>query len=596
MYIKKASITPDKVLAGDSETIEIRLIAGKDFSAKGTRIIFDFPATLGFARPADYDQEDDGYVEILVSNPGVKYKKRVWDMEILDFPTENKTSFKGMAQRIYVLDFIDGQMKEDDEIVLCWGISRNGMSIGAKMGTLVPKPNYQCAVDVRYYTDSNRGLPELGRDFKGYTRPKAGQELSLSLSIKPREYKSMRAIRKGSKVFVQLKDKFHNIVDSQEAERTLEKLGLEGIGHFNDSGIYETDVKEAGDRNIKITPDMQNVFEGKNIYFGDLHTHSSHSNDCIEREKMTMTPHDTFEYGRNTACLDFMAVTDHHQPWDIERNKIGFNPWVKLTEVAKTKTAEGEFLAFPGFEFRGPRGDTAVILKETPDYNTIDDPALSDIRKIWSAIDKDNLLTIPHYHNPGSLDEDEWYCDLAVEPVQEIYSCHGSYEDNGSIERSVPRIKSKRKDRYARYILNKGYRYGLVCNSDGHKGNPGTNGLTAVYSKELTKDSIFKAIKNRHVYGTTNARIKLLFTLNDRLMGSEIERADIYKFHIEAEAEDKIKYLDLICDGEITHRFTPGSEVFIESGNINKITGYMYVKVVQMDNHMAYSSPVFIKS
>jgi hypothetical protein len=77
----------------------------------------------------------------------------------------------------------------------------------------------------------------------------------------------------------------------------------------------------------------------------------------------------------------------------------------------------------------------------------------------------------PHFHNPGTLPEGEWF-------------------------------------------LRAGHRYGIVCNSDGHKGRPGSNGLTAVFSEDLSRDATFTALRARRCYGTTNARILLVFGIN----------------------------------------------------------------------------------
>jgi len=65
-----------------------------------------------------------------------------------------------------------------------------------------------------------------------------------------------------------------------------------------------------------------------------------------------------------------------------------------------------------------------------------------------------------------------------------------------------------------------GYRHGIVCNSDGHKGRPGAShpgassfgalgGLTCFLAGELSRDGIFSAMRRRHHYGTTGARLHL---------------------------------------------------------------------------------------
>ena len=65
-----------------------------------------------------------------------------------------------------------------------------------------------------------------------------------------------------------------------------------------------------------------------------------------------------------------------------------------------------------------------------------------------------------------------------------------------------------------------GYRVGIVGNSDGHKGRPGadfpgasffgaTGGLTCYIADKLDRDAIFDAMRRRHHYATTGARIYL---------------------------------------------------------------------------------------
>jgi hypothetical protein len=66
----------------------------------------------------------------------------------------------------------------------------------------------------------------------------------------------------------------------------------------------------------------------------------------------------------------------------------------------------------------------------------------------------------------------------------------------------------------------KGYRVGVVCHSDDHKGRPGNTrpgastfgaigGLTCYYMPELTRDALFAALRQRRHYGTTGTRLWL---------------------------------------------------------------------------------------
>ena len=597
-YIRNVSISPITALAGDSVEITIRLEVGRDFITQGSGLVYDLPATLGFSRPSCYDQEDDGYAAVFVSNPDVYYEKKVFDMEYQRFGNKVNASFKGMAQRLFAILFHEGELSEGDEVVFKWGFTRNGFGTGTKVTTIVPYPDYDNIVHVRYFEDSDLALPDLGRDIKGQKRPVPDAEVPLSFRVIPREPEKIRIIKQAEKTSVLILDRFANICPISDIHEFLEG-NLRG--HFNGHGVYELDDRHAviTSKGLPMTdtPSMQKVYGEKNIYFGDLHTHSATSNDTIEREKMIMTPDLSYDYAKESACLDFLAVTDHHQPWDEERNKIGEPRWGELSQAVEKHDKPGSFLAFEGFEFRCQRGDTTVIIKDHFDYSEIDDPSLTDIRKVWEKFQGRDYLTTFHFHNPGSLKEDEWFkCPYeGIEPVIEIYSCHGSYEMDKVLERNTPEIKFRRKDRNGTYFLNNGNIYGLTCNSDGHKGNPGSNGLTAVYAESLDKESIFEAIRKRQVYGTTNARIRLLFTANSELMGAVLPASETQReFYFSIKGEDKLKSVDIIRNGELYHRYRPDTIAFEEMLTIqDEEKAYYYVRATQFDNHIAYSSPIW---
>lgn len=598
-YFKTVDVVPCEILAGDSVEITIRLVAGPDFSAENTRIILDLPAYLGYTRPTRLDQELNGYITVLCSNPDINYIKRMWDMEIMDFPTKGRTSFNGMAQRLFVLDLLEGKAQEDDEILIKWGYTRDNYGVGTKVSTVVLKSEFYNTIHVRYFLDSTMGLPDLGRSFKGYERPKPDVEIPVSYRVLPREPEQMRIIHKQNKSYLLPLDRFGNISSQEDIHELIgEKISAEK----NSYGVFEIKSPYIQLTSKKLpkyeAPSMENVYQGMNIYFGDLHTHSSVSNDCIEREKLDITPDGMFEYAKKVSVLDFLAITDHHQPWDIERNKIGESNWAIIQEAVRKYNCDGEFAAFAGLEFRCSRGDTAVIFNEVFNYNEIDICEMKDIRDLWRMFEGRDYITIPHFHNKGSLKDGEWYaCPYdGVETLLEIYSCHGSYESDKVLERHIPENKPFRNDRHGKYFLGSGYRYGLTCNSDGHKGNPGRNGLTAVYATELTKDAIINAIRSRYVYGTTNARIRLLMTINGSLMGSVVKSAEKNSLYVSVQGERPFKAVDIIKDGELYQRFKPNeisfeTEVSFENTN----NSYWYVRATQIDNHIAYSSPIWME-
>ncbi len=595
---KETSLSPRAISAGDSAEFIIRLIAGPDFTKEKSRIIFDFPGTLGMSRPGLMHQEESGFVQVYVSNPETGYQLRVWDMEIADFISREKRSWREMAARLAVLD-LDGGIKEGDVLELRWGDASGGFGPGTKVTSVVPRRKFECRVHVRYFESHEDGLPDFGRSFKGYERPAPVCEAALPFRVLPRPASRLRLLRKTDRALLIPHDIYCNVAEDIPLDELVETAAAPSQ---NELGVYQF-----ADKNVQVaarklplrqTPAMDNVFEGYNLYWGDLHTHSAFSNDCVEREKMDMRPGDLMAFARQRAGLDFHAVTDHHQPWDIERNKIGRDCWEETIESAREHDRAGEFLVFPGIEFRCRRGDTVVLFNGFPEYKEIDRPEWRDIREVWKALPGNDFLTIPHFHNPGGLEPDEWWERLAggIEPVLEIFSCHGSYERADALEHRIPLSKHARPDRYGAYFLRRGLRYGLVCNSDGHKGHAGMNGVTAVFAKSLDKNALLEACRQRRVYGTTNARIRLIFTGNGQLMGSIVPNASEKRLFIDVTGEGPLKKVEIFRNAELWRRFAPEGLTFqTELAVREDDPSFWNVRVTQTDNHIAFSSPLWFE-
>jgi hypothetical protein len=601
-YFIEASVSPHEILAGDSTEITVRLILGPDFSSEGSRIVFDMPGYFGYSRPSYFEQEVDGYTEVLCSNPDLTYKTGVWDVEAMAFTRDlNRGNSKSSAQRFFVIDFLEGQVAKGDELLIKWGYTRDGFGIGTRVTTLVLEKEFYNTIYVRYFKDGSIGLPDLGRSFKGYERPVPDTEISVKFRILPREPEKMRLIRTAKNARLSVLDRFSNICS---VENIRDFINEEPEGYYNSFGVYELSSPAVHITSKTLpfyaTPVTTNVFEGKNIYFGDLHVHSSASVDCIERERLDIDAEMSFEYAKNVRGLDFLAITDHHKPYEEERRKISKEHWEKLNEAVERYSKDGEFLGFAGFEFKCNRGDTVVVFNEKVKYEDINNSHLKSIENLWSYFRDKNFITIPHMHDPGSLPLSQWKCCpyKGVEPILEIYSCIGNYEDHNALERGLPEYwtSQSRWDRNGRYFIKEGYHYGFICNSDGHKGHPGSSGLTAVYAEELTKDAIFEAIRNRNVYGTTNARIRLLFTINGKLMGSVLPNAVKKDIHISVKGERNFKAVDIIKNGELYKRFKPYSSEFETDLTIccDEKSNW-YVRATQVDNHIAFSSPIWFE-
>lgn len=596
-----AVISPDDVVVGQSHEFAIRLTVGAEYPNRPTRIVYDFPGQLGFSRPTRLHHELDGYLQAYVSNPRVGYDVRLWNSEAgqfisRDYMREGNPN-RAASVRHAVLD-LDAGLAQGDTVTLLWGETGMGFGPGTKVTTVAPRPDFRCTLEVRWFDSQEKGMPDYGRDWEGYERPRPDESIDLSFRVRPQAPCRLRLLRRPDKAQLVVADLFHNQAETESHKDLVEGPQPDGRNPFGVSEYADRNVQIAS-RNLPMTvsPDMIDVWDGYNIYWGDIHTHSAFSNDCIERARMDMTPHDLMGFARHRAGLDYYAVTDHHQPWDKPRNHVGRTRWERTMEALEEHDAPGQFLVYAGIEYRCPRGDTALVFNWSPEYDELMGEDLTDIRKMWERLQGRDYLGIAHFHNPGKLPDGEWWQNVAsgIEPVLEIFSCHGSYEREDALEHRIPLIKQSRPDRYGAHFLEQGLRYGLVANSDDHKGHVGVHGITAAYAKSLDKDAIFEAYRARRVYATTNARIRLVFTANGAPMGSILENTADKALHIDVAGEAPLKKIEVFRNGA-PYRLWPGEGAMRFQNDLNideDAPSFWYVRATQLDNHTAWSSPIW---
>ncbi len=233
-------------------------------------------------------------------------------------------------------------------------------------------------------------------------------------------------------------------------------------------------------------------------FWGDLHGQSG--------ETVGINPlKEYFEFARDIAFLDVTS----HQANDFH---IKSEFWQQINSLSNEFNVDQKFIVFPGYEWSGNTpvgGDHNVFyrLEGRPIYRSshalltdrsdIDSDAPT-IRHLFKKLDDEDCIVYAHV---GGRPADIAYADAPkLRTAVEVHSDWGTFE-------------------WIMFDAFKlGYRVGLVCNSDGHKGAPGANhpgasefgaysGLTCFLTNKLTRDSIFECLRRRHHYGTTGCRM-----------------------------------------------------------------------------------------
>jgi len=114
----------------------------------------------------------------------------------------------------------------------------------------------------------------------------------------------------------------------------------------------------------------------------------------------------------------------------------------------------------------------------------------------------------------------------------------------------------------------------------------------------LDRPSLVRALRERRTYATTGARILLDFAVSGTEMGGtgEADRADCRGA---VHAVQPIHRIDIIKDGKVAYsqQFEGEIDATVDWHDPEAPTGehFYYLHVVQADDQMAWSSPVWVK-
>lgn len=242
------------------------------------------------------------------------------------------------------------------------------------------------------------------------------------------------------------------------------------------------------------------------LLFADLHSHSRFSPDGMgERD------HAIF-FARDVIGLDVWASTDHDQRayhpmtgWEYEMG------W-RLVAHFDSPT----FTAFMGFEWTNDSntyGSQIIGHRATIDSNQIyyyTDSAMDDLDEYYAAMTAEDAIGVPHHL--GKFGGATFLTvDPVVQPVSEVYSVHGEFEDE---------LVDK--------MITDGARVGVIAAGDDHGAAPGLTGLAAVWIRDdgtPQRDAFKQALRDRRTSGQRSQGMWFDVAVNGAREGEEVLHA-----------------------------------------------------------------------
>ena len=335
----------------------------------------------------------------------------------------------------------------------------------------------------------------------------------------------------------------------------------------------------------------------KNLYFGQLHSHTNISDG-------TGTVDEAYQYAENNAKVDFLAVTDHSNWFDNDKlasiaDGSMSEAWKKGLNAADRYNKNGDFVAIYGYEmtWSGSTGGYGHINTfNTPGFETRTNSKM-DLKNYYNAL-KTQKQSMSQLNHPGKTFgdfSDFAYYDAEIDKqvtLIEVGNGEGAIRGSGYF----PSYE------YYTRALDKGWHVAPTNNQDNHKGKWGNanTARTVVEASDLSRESVYDAIKERRVYATEDENLKISYEVNGNTMGSIIPQTDLLEFNVNVEdinSGDNIKKISIIGDG---------GKVVKSIDNINSTTknwsftldkstsSYYYVRVDQADSDIAVTSAVWV--
>lgn len=339
----------------------------------------------------------------------------------------------------------------------------------------------------------------------------------------------------------------------------------------------------------------RNGYKELSVYFGDIHGQSGLSDGMGEVDQY-------YHRAQDKAHLDFTALTDHdcYPDWTTQ------SEWEMLRTNCRLMNKDGELACILAYEWTPNeykydyghknvyyRGDEGEIFRSG-------DKGGMTPTDLYNSIRAYKALCIPHHPAADwgmvSAATDWNFHDPEVQRAVEIYSRHAPFETFESRSKFTKNIKKMQRCS-VQDALARGYRLGFTAGSDSHQTEHGVEGgIVAAFVPALKREYVWDALYNRLTYGTTGARILVSLKINSAPMGSEVKAIGDAPVTIEGSVlgTDTVT-VELLRDNQVIQTWNcdgPACDFTLEDAA--ESGACYYLRVTQKDEHMAWSSPIWV--
>lgn len=338
------------------------------------------------------------------------------------------------------------------------------------------------------------------------------------------------------------------------------------------------------------------------IFRGDFHRHTDISADGSGDGSLE----DYYRYMIDVAAMDTGIVTDHNMGGDVEYN------WWRTEKSYDLFHIRDRYTPLFGYErsVPYPNGHRNVVF---PERGTRTLPIGADENSgklnsgpiLYPYLRQARGICMEHSLATGQ-GTDYRDNDPELEPLVEIYQgYHAAYEYEGAprAETATNNVDIHGGYRPAGFWWNalaRGLKLGVQASSDHISTH---TSYAMIYTPSNDRKAIVESMRQRHAYAATD-NILVDFEAEasggDRhLMGDAfVDRNGQPKLIAKIEGTERIKQIDLIRNNQFVYTSSPDNKSADFTYTDRSPTAgesYYYVRVMQVDGNLAWSSPIWIK-
>ncbi|MEX0961557.1 MAG: DUF3604 domain-containing protein [Simkaniaceae bacterium] len=391
--------------------------------------------------------------------------------------------------------------------------------------------------------------------------------------------------------------------------------------YFNEAGIYKLKLENLDTKEVYYSAPVKcEQLATPMVYWGQLHGES-------ERYDSKENIESYLRYFRDEKSYNFMGTSAFES-----EEETSAPIWKGVQASVSEFNEEDRFNTLLGFTYKGSSKTEGLrqllYYKDNKPLLRRKDPKSSTLKKIYKSHTPKEILAIPTMTMANGSTYDFKNFTPEFERVVEIYNAWGSSEckkGDGNLRPITSTNGLKESEEGSiRSALNQNHRFGFVAggfddrgiyeglfSSDQVQYSPG---LTAIISENHTRDGLMQALYNRCCYATTGARMIMNIQLAGQPMGQELSVSKkpglAFNRHISGyiAGTDEIKEISIFRNGVLYKTLKPKGffvelevdddepieKIVITPGGESPPFLYYYVRALQKDGHIGWSSPIWV--